>query len=100
MNTIRWIVDSVMSHDEMFGEKDVVFAINFRVVAEIDGISYNAINGTTGVTYNEQSTFKPLLELSNDDFISWVHDSLSQESKESLEAQALQKIQNITLTTL
>lgn len=89
--TTTWKIDSVMSHDEMFGKQDVVFAINFRVIGDS-----TIINGTTGVAYSETDEYTPLADLTEDILLSWVQAALSEESRMEYEQRASDKIPNIT----
>lgn len=84
-----------MSHDNMFGKKDVVYAINFRVIGPS-----NVVHGTVGVTYEHSTDFKPLSQITEQDCFRWVTSSLSVEAQNELQAKALQKVENNTTTSL
>ena len=93
--TIKWKIDSIMSHDTMFGKKDVVYAINFRVIGPS-----NVVYGTAGVQYKPSVDFKPLSEITEQDCFRWVTQSLSIEAQNELQDRALQKVENNTTTSL
>lgn len=93
--TVKWKVDSFSTHDNMFGKKDVVYAVHFRVIGPT-----NVIHSTTGVTFKPNVEFKPIDQITERDCLNWITQSLSLEAQNELQDKALQKVENITTRSL
>jgi hypothetical protein len=100
MTNYIWKIDSIMSHEEMFGERDVIFAINFKIIASDDSGVFNVISATTGVTYDAESSYTPYSLITEECLLEWVFDSLSEEAKSELQQRAGSRIPNVVTRTL
>lgn len=100
MTNYTWKIDSVMAHEEMFGEKDVIFAINFRIIASDESGSFNVISSTTGVAYDESSVYTPYNTITEEQLLEWVFKCLSEHSRAELEQKAGTRTPNIITRSL
>jgi hypothetical protein len=76
---------------------DVVFTVHWDCVGSetVNNITYNGrVYGATGVTYHSGSTFTPYNQLTQDQVIGWVWDSMGTEQKNSYESSVQTQINN------
>jgi hypothetical protein len=76
---------------------DVVFTVHWDCVGSetVNNITYNGrVYGATGVTYHSGSQFTPYNQLTQDQVIGWVWDSIGTEQKNSYESSVQTQIDN------
>jgi len=76
---------------------DVVFTVHWDCLGSevVSGSTYNGrVYGATGVTYHSGSTFTPYNQLSQDDVLGWVWDSMGTDQKSNYENSVQTQINN------
>ena len=80
-----WVIEQMNCYPTYESQTDVVFNVHWRVNAT-DG-TYNAtVYGTFGVTYEAGTPYTPYADLTQDQVIGWVQDSMGPEQVASIEA--------------
>ena len=78
-------------------EKDVVFTVHWDCLGSetVSGSTYNGrVYGSTGVTYHSGSEFTPYNQLTQDQVLSWVWESMGTEQKTNCENSVQTQINN------
>jgi hypothetical protein len=88
-----WSVVQLNAYPELDGETDVVFTVHW-VLSGTDGTYAGSVYGSSGVMFNEGSTFVPYEDLTEAQVIGWVQDALGEEQVASYEANVAQQIEN------
>ena len=105
---INWRVGTMECYPTYEQNIDVVFTVHWDCVGSetVNNITYNGrVYGATGVTYHSGSTFTPYNQLTQDQVIGWVWDSMGTEQKNSYESSVQTQIDNqinppvVTLTS-
>lgn len=91
--TNTWNVVQMDCYPEKDGLTDVVFTIHWTLTA-VDGDYTGYAYGSVGVTLDEGSPYTPYADLTQDQVVGWVKDSLGAEQVASLEAGVATQIEN------
>ena len=91
--TTTWNVVSMDCYPEKDGLTDVVFTVHWNLTA-VDGDYTGYSYGSVGVTLDEGGIYTPYAELTQDQVVGWVKDSLGAEQVASLEANVAAQIEN------
>lgn len=78
-------------------EKDVVFTVHWDCLGSetVSGSTYNGrVYGSTGVTYHSGSEFTPYNQLTQDQVLGWVWESMGTEQKTNCEYNVQTQINN------
>ena len=73
--TTTWVIEQMNCYPTSEGQMDVVFNVYWRVHAT-DGTYYTTSYGTVGVTYEAGSPYTPYADLTQDQVIGWVQDTM------------------------
>jgi len=95
--TINWRVGTLECYPTYEQNTDVVFTVHWDCVGSetVNNITYNGrVYGATGVTYHSGSQFTPYNQLTQDQVIGWVWDSIGTEQKNSYESSVQTQIDN------
>jgi hypothetical protein len=95
--TINWRVGTLECYPTYEQNTDVVFTVHWDCVGSetVNNITYNGrVYGATGVTYHSGSQFTPYNQLTQDQVIGWVWDSMGTEQKNSYESSVQTQIDN------
>jgi len=88
-----WVIEQMDCYPQSKGQTDVVFTVHWRVNAT-NG-TYNATSyGTAGVTYVAGSPYTPYADLTQDQVVGWVQDSMGPEQVASIETGLATNIDN------
>jgi hypothetical protein len=94
---ITWRVGTMECYPTYEQNIDVVFTVHWDCVGSetVNNITYNGrVYGATGVTYHSGSQFTPYNQLTQDQVIGWVWDSMGTEQKNSYESSVQTQIDN------
>jgi hypothetical protein len=92
--TSTWKIEQLDCYPTKEGQTDVVFTIHWRVNGT-DG-TYDATNyGTLAVTYVADAAFTPYANLTQDQVIGWVKDSMGADMVADIEAGISVRIANL-----
>jgi len=83
--TYTWAVVQMDCYPEEDGEMDVVFNVHWTLTGEEAGFSANAY-GTQAVAVDPDAPFTPYADLTEEQVIGWVQDSMGEERVAALEA--------------
>lgn len=86
-----WSIQQLDAYPELDGETDVVFVCHWTL-AGTDGTYAGSVYGSSGVMFNEGSTFVPYASLTEAQVIGWVQDALGEDQVASYEANVAQQI--------
>lgn len=92
--TITWKVTNMDSYPKYDNYTDVVFNVHWDCLGneEYSGSTYNSrVYGVNGVQFHSGSQFIPYNELTQNDVLTWLFESMGSGSKASYE-QAVQQI--------
>jgi len=95
--TINWRVGTMECYPTYEQSTDVVFTVHWDCVGseEYSGSTYNGrVYGATGVTYHSGSDFTPYNQLTQDQVLGWVWDSMGTDQKNSYEISVQNQIDN------
>ena len=95
--TITWRVGTMECYPTYQQEKDVVFTVHWDCLGSetVSGSTYNGrVYGSTGVTYHSGSEFTPYNQLTQDQVLGWVWESMGTEQKNSYENSVQTQINN------
>jgi hypothetical protein len=93
MITYNWNVVQMDAYPEKDGLTDVVFQVHWTLIGTEETYS-GMVYGSVNVTLDEGSTYTPYNELTQEQVVGWVKDSLGEEQVASLEANIATQIQN------
>ena len=88
---MNWNVVAMDCYPEVDGEKDVVFTVH-RTLTGTEGEYTGSVYGSVGVSLDAESPFTPYNELTLEQVIGWVQDSLGAEQVAAYEANVAQQI--------
>lgn len=92
--TITWKIEQLNCYPTKEEQTDVVFTVHWRVNGT-DG-TYDATNyGTIAVTYAADASFTPYANLTQDQVIGWVKDSMGTDMVADIEAGIGVRIANL-----
>jgi hypothetical protein len=91
--TYTWAVVQMDCYPEEDGEMDVVFNVHWTLTGEEAGFSANAY-GTQTVAVDPDAPFTPYADLTEEQVIGWVQDSMGEEVVARYEANVAEQIQN------
>ena len=91
--TNTWNVVQMDAYPEKDGLTDVVFTVHWTLTGT-DGTYTGSVYGSVGVTLDEGGTYTPYDELTLDQVVGWVKESLGEEQVASLEAGVATQIEN------
>lgn len=77
-NTYTWDITGIQAYPSHGGKYDVVVAIHW-VLTGTDGISSASRQGAAGIAFNPNSEFTPYENLTKEELIAWVQESLGLE---------------------
>ena len=95
--TITWKVGVMECYPTYQQENDVVFTVHWDCTGSetVNDTTYNGrVYGSTGVTYHSGSDFTPYEQLTEQQVLGWVWDSLGSGSKENYETAVQTQIDN------
>ena len=95
--TITWRVGTMECYPTYQQEKDVAFTVHWDCLGSetVNNITYNGrVYGSTGVTYHSGSEFTPYNQLTQDQVLGWVWDSMGIEQKTNCENSVQTQINN------
>jgi hypothetical protein len=96
MNIIyTWIINGVECYPNHAGENNVVFKVNWGLTGsdESTGIGYGGyVSGPVELTYEAGTTFTPYADLTENQVINWVKDSLGEEKIAELKTNITEQI--------
>ena len=95
--TITWRVGTMECYPQYQQEKDVVFTVHWDCLGseEYSGSTYTGrVYGSNGVTYHSGSEFTPYEDLTQEQVLSWVWDSMGQDQKQNCENSVQNQINN------
>ena len=95
--TITWRVGTMECYPTYQQEKDVVFTVHWDCLGSetVSGSTYNSrVYGATGVTYHSGSDFTPYNQLTQDQVLNWVWESLGTDQKTNYENSVQTQINN------
>ena len=95
--TITWRVGTMECYPTYQQEKDVVFTVHWDCLGSetVSGSTYNGrVYGATGVTYHSGSDFTPYNQLTQDQVLNWVWESLGTDQKTNYENSVQTQINN------
>jgi hypothetical protein len=95
--TITWKVGTMECYPQYQQEKDVVFTVHWDCLGseEYSGSTYTGrVYGSNGVTYHSGSEFTPYEDLTQEQVLSWVWDSMGQDQKQNCENSVQNQINN------
>ena len=95
--TINWRVGTLECYPTYEQNTDVVFTVHWDCVGSetANNVTYNGrVYGATGVTYHSGSEFTPYNQLTQDQVLGWVWDSMGTEQKNSYETNVQTQIDN------
>ena len=95
--TITWKVGTMECYPTYQQEKDVVFTVHWDCLGSetVSGSTYNGrVYGATGVTYHSGSDFTPYNQLTQDQVLNWVWESLGTDQKTNYENSVQTQINN------
>ena len=95
--TITWRVGTMECYPTYQQEKDVVFTVHWDCLGSetVSGSTYNGrVYGSTGVTYHSGSEFTPYNQLTQDQVLGWVWESMGTEQKTNYENSVQTQINN------
>ena len=101
MITNTWNVVSMDAYPEKDGKQDVVFTVHWNLTG-VDGDNTGYVYGSVGVTLDPSAPYTPYADLTLDQVIGWVQDTLGEEQVASYEANVASQIaekQNPTVVT-
>jgi len=91
--TNTWGIVQLDAYPEKNGLTDVVFTVHWNLTA-VDGDYTGYAYGSVGVTLDEGGGYTPYDELTLDQVVGWVQESLGAEQVASLEANVATQIEN------
>lgn len=91
--TYTWNVVQMEAYPEKDGLTDVVFTVHWNLTA-IDGEYTGYAYGSIGVNLDPSAPYTPYADLTQDQVVGWVKDSLGAEQVASYEANVLAQIEN------
>jgi len=74
-NTYTWIINSMVSYPQAEGLTDVVVTVNWACNGT-DGTYNGALVGSTGVKLNANGPYTPYADLTQEQVIDWVKETL------------------------
>lgn len=89
--TNTWSVVQMDAYPELDGETDVVFSVHWTLSAT-DGTYVGGVYGSVGVTLDEGSAFTPYADLTQEQVVGWVQDTLGAAQVAAYEANVAQQI--------
>jgi hypothetical protein len=89
--TYTWAVVQMDAYPEADGDTDVVFNVHWTLTGEEAGFS-GSVYGAQGVTVDPDAPFTPYADLTEEQVIGWVQDSMGEERVAALEANVTQQI--------
>lgn len=95
--TITWRVGTMECYPTYQQNTDVVFTVHWDCLGSetVNNITYNGrVYGSTGVTYHSGSEFTPYNQLTQDQVLGWVWDSMGTEQKTNCENNVQTQINN------
>lgn len=95
--TITWRVGTLECYPTYDQNKDVVFTVHWDCVGSetVNNITYNGrVYGATGVTFHSGSEFTPYDQLTQDQVLGWVWDSMGTDQKNNYEISVQTQINN------
>ena len=94
MITNTWGIVQLDAYPEKDGLTDVVFTVHWNLTGD-DGEGHTGYAyGSVGVTLDEGGAYMPFAELTQEQVVGWVKDSLGAEQVASLEASVATQIEN------
>lgn len=99
---VTWKVTNLDCYPKYDQETDVVFTVHWDCLGSLSvatgsqsGSTFNSrLYSTTGVQYHSGSSFIPYNQLTQDDVLGWVFDTMGSASKASYEKSAIQSLYN------
>ena len=92
MITNTWGIVQLDAYPEKDGLTDVVFTVHWTL-SGTDGTYTGGAYGSVGVTLDEGGGYTPYAELTQEQVVDWVKDSLGAEQVASLEASVASQIE-------
>ena len=89
--TNTWNVVQMDCYPQQDGEKDVVFNVHWDLNGT-DGEHFGRVYGSVGISLDPEAPFTPYSELTNEQVIGWVKNTLGAERVEQLENSVAQQI--------
>lgn len=89
--TISWNIVQLDCYPQYESQSDVVFNVHWEVVSSEDKY-YGRCYGSIGVELDPESPFTPYDQLTKDQVIGWVKNTMGEEKVASLEATVSQQI--------
>ena len=96
--TITWRVGTMECYPQYQQEKDVVFTVHWDCLGseEYSGSTYNGrVYGSNGVTYHSGSEFTKYEDLTQEQVLNWIWDSMGTGSKQKYEDSVQNQINNL-----
>lgn len=88
-----WNVVQMDCYPEVDGEKDVVFTVHWTLTGEEDGYT-GSVYGSVGVSLDPEAPFVAYADLTLEQVIGWVKESLGEEAVAAAEAAVAQQIED------
>jgi hypothetical protein len=85
MTTKNWSITQLSVYPQSEGEADVVCAAAWNV-SGTDGTYSGSLNGSTAFKLDPEAPFIPYDQLTQDQVLNWVWESMGEEGKASAEA--------------
>lgn len=89
-----WVIEQMSCYPQFEGETDVVFTVYWRLngTSETVPSATGTVYGSVGVTYVAGTPFTPYADLTQDQVIGWVKDTLGPETVGNYEANVAKQI--------
>lgn len=82
--TITWEIDALDAYPQHDGKQNVVSTAHWRVNGS-DGDYTASVYGSTGLTYDDSAPFTPFDNLTKDQVIVWVRNTLGSDAVNNIE---------------
>ena len=100
MTTYDWNCKTVDVHPQEEGQENVVYNVHWRVTGTSDKLDSNLVPyssnaiGTQIVTLNEDGTFIPFEDLTNEIVVGWTKEAMGKEQVDKIEASIANQIED------
>lgn len=92
-NTYTWVVNNMVSYPTAEGYTDVVVTVNWSCNGT-DGTYSASLVGTTGVRLDPNVPYTPYADLTEEQVIGWVKETLGPSQVETIQNDVAQQIAN------
>jgi hypothetical protein len=91
-NTFTWIIKAMDAYPQEAGQTNVVFTVHWILIGTDGNGHSGSVYGTIGLTYNSGDPFTPYSQLTQEQVINWVVNTLGSDEISKLETSINQQI--------